>query len=480
MLIIRSRELSLKYKKLVVVAGLICANASLMLASAQSIRVDIKKYDETIQTFLTDPSSANTSINNASSEFIVAHVANDIITNQELKKRFEQIQKQLKITTLSVSDKQELIKQAFDDLVLEKLQIHAAQETGYTVDTKSIDAAVALIAQQNNISPAELLKQVQKDGLSINDFRQRLRTQLYLQKAKERFVDSKARVTDFDIETRLGQYQGLISPTSIGVDRKLELNIAQLLIPVPENASPEQQKEALVLAEKVLKQAQNGNSFVAIRNEFQLKSTEADAKGMGYRDPDKYPTLFVDAVQNLKTGQVTQLVQSGAGWHVLKLVDKRSQLSNLVWVPETRARHILLRSVEGVSKQGQIAQLTALRQQIQNGNKTFESVASSVSEDGSAANGGDLGWAGPAQFVPEFEKVMNQLTIGEISPPIVSRFGVHLIQVLDRKANMVEKSPVRDRIRALLREEKVEQLQKDWLKEIKERAFIELKEMPRF
>lgn len=453
---------------------------SLMVASAQSIRVDIKKYDETVQAFLVDPSSSNSQANSAISDFIVAHVANDIITNKELKKRFDQIQRQLKITSLSEKDKQELAKQAFDDLVLEKLQIHAVQETGYTVDIKSIDGAVALIAQQNQISPAELLQQVQKDGLSIADFRERLKTQLYLQKAKERFVDSRARVSDFDIEARLGQYQALISPTAIAADRKQEINIAQLLIPVAENASSEQQKQALALAEKVLKQAQNGNNFVAIRNEFQLPSTESDAKGMGYRDPDKYPTLFVDAVQNLKTGQVTQLVQSGAGWHILKLLDKRSQLSNLIWVPETRARHILLRSVEGVSKQGQIAQLTALRQQIQNGNKTFESVASSVSQDGSAANGGDLGWAGPAQFVPEFEKVMNQLTIGEVSPPIVSRFGVHLIQVLDRKASTVEKPPVRERIRALLREEKVEQLQKDWLKEIKERAFIELKEMPRF
>ena len=153
--------MSFKYKKLAIVIFLVSANMSLMVASAQSIRVDIKKYDETVQAFLVDPSSSNSQANSAISDFIVAHVANDIITNKELKKRFDQIQRQLKITSLSEKDKQELVKQAFDDLVLEKLQIHAVQETGYTVDIKSIDGAVALIAQQNQISPAELLQQVQ-------------------------------------------------------------------------------------------------------------------------------------------------------------------------------------------------------------------------------------------------------------------------------------------------------------------------------
>lgn len=461
-------------------AWVACLSSSLTVASAQSIRVDIKNYDATVESFLADISSVNNQNKNSISEFIVAHVANDIITNQELKKRFDQAQKQLKIKSLSAKEKQELVKQVFDELVLEKLQIHAAQETGYRVDAKAIDGAVAIIAQQNNLSPAELLIQVQKDGLSITDFRQRLQTQLYQQKAKERLVDSKARVSDFDIETRISQYQALLGTNVTSVKNKQEINIAQLLVPVSENASSEQQKEALVLAEKILKQAQRGTNFNDIRKDFQLKSSETDAKGMGYRDPDKYPTLFADAVQKLKVGEVTPLVQSGAGWHVLKLVDKRSQINNLIWLPETRVRHILLRSAEGVSNQAQINQLNTLRQQIQNGNKSFESAASSLSQDSSAANGGDLGWAGPAQFVPEFEKVMNQLTIGEISPPIVSRFGVHLVQVLDRKASMVEKPPVRERIRGLLREEKVEQFQKEWLTEIKDRAFIELKEPPRF
>lgn len=472
--------MSFNYKKLIMMAWVACLSSSLTVASAQSIRVDIKNYDASVQSFLAESNLVNNSNKNSISEFIVAHVANDIITNQELKKRFDQAQKQLKIKSLTVKEKQELIKQVFDDFVLEKLQIHAAQETGYKVDAKAIDGAVAIIAQQNNLIPAELLIQVQKDGLSITDFRQRLQTQLYQQKAKERFVDSKARVSDFDIETRIGQYQALLGTNATSVNNKQEMNIAQLLIPVPENANAEQQKEALVLAEKVLKQAQRGTDFIEIRKDFQLKSSETDAKGMGYRDPDKYPTLFVDAVQKLKVGEVTPLVQSGAGWHVLKLVDKRSQINNLIWLPETRVRHILLRSIEGVSNQGQINQLNTLRQQIQNGNKSFESVASSLSQDSSAANGGELGWAGPAQFVPEFEKVMNQLTIGEISPPVVSRFGVHLIQVLDRRASMVEKPPARERIRGLLREEKIEQVQKEWLTEIKDRAFIELKEPPRF
>lgn len=461
-------------------AWIACLSSSLTVASAQTIRVDIKNYDATVQSFLAESSSVNNQNKNSIAEFIVAHVANDIVTNQELKKRFDQAQKQLKIKSLSAKEKQDLIKQVFDDLVLEKLQIHAAQETGYKVDAKAIDGAVAIIAQQNNLSPAELLIQVQKDGISISDFRQRLQTQLYQQKAKERLVDSKARVSDFDIETRISQYQALLGTNATSVNSKQEINIAQLLIPVPESASSDQQKEALVLAEKVLKQAQRGTNFIEIRKDFQLKSSETDAKGMGYRDPDKYPTLFIDAVQKLKVGEVTPLVQSGAGWHVLKLVDKRTPINNLIWMPETRARHILLRPIEGVSNQAQINQLNTLRQQIQNGNKSFESVASSLSQDSTAANGGDLGWAGPAQYVPEFEKVMNQLTIGEISPPVVSRFGVHLIQVLDRKASMVEKPPLRERIRGLLREEKIEQVQKEWLTEIKDRAFIELKEPPRF
>lgn len=448
------------------------------VAFAQSIKVDNTKYDSTIQTFLSESTQSNdkTKI----SEFIVATVGKDVITNQELRKRYLLVEKQIQAQSLSSQEKRALLKQVFDELVLEKLQILAVQDTGYYADTKAVDAAVATVAQQNKLSPAELLVAVQKDGIAINDFRQRLLIQIYQQKAKERFIEPKARVTDFDIETRLAQYQSLLGSKSLALARKQEINIAQLLIAVPETASPEQQKEALEIAQQIQKKAQAGANFANLQKEYQLKSSEADAKGMGYRDPDQYPSLFTDAVQNLKIGGVSELVQSGAGWHVLQLLDKRSQVSNLIWVPETRARHILLRSSEGSNQQALIQQLNKVRQQIQMNKQSFETVASSLSQDASAANGGDLGWAGPGQFVPEFESVMNQLTIGEISPPVVSRFGVHLIQVVDRRANQVEKLPVRERIRAVLREENIDKVQKEWFKEIKDRAYIELKEPPHF
>jgi peptidyl-prolyl cis-trans isomerase SurA len=299
--------------------------------------------------------------------------------------------------------------------------------------------------------------------------KQEQREQSVLQRLTERNVPGRIKVSDAEIEQGIRERQA--TPNNVA-----EVELAHILIAVPENASPTQVASLQSKANAVLDRLRAGANFAEVAKEVS-DGTERDKGGlMGVRPFDRYPTLFVEATQTLRVGDLSAVLPSGAGFHILKLVSKRT--NNSVTVTETRVRHILLRPSSQLSQTAARAQLAEYRRQIETGQANFAKLAIDHSQDASASSGGDLGWVGPGMFVPEFEQVMRQLAIGQVSDPVVSRFGVHLIQVLARRDAALSEREMRDIVRNNLRDKKFEETYQLWVQEVRGRAYVEYRDPP--
>jgi peptidyl-prolyl cis-trans isomerase SurA len=318
-----------------------------------------------------------------------------------------------------------------------------------------------------------LRARLQQEGLSVNTFREQLRQQLLLTRVREREVDNRIRISDLEINQFLSE-QILRQAAKLSLD----VNLAMILIGVPENSSPDQIKVLADRAQSVASRARNGEDFAALATSFSTSPDRgANGGAMGLRPVDRYPELFVQATASLPVGGVSEIVRSGAGFHILKVLQRQSSPDTLL-VTQTRARHILLRPSAQLSQAQAIEQLGSVRRDILSGKADFADLAKRISQDGSAPQGGDLGWANPGMFVPEFEQTMNQLRPGQLAEPLVSRFGVHLIEVTDRRDAPMTDAEQRNLARSVLREGKLEEAYASWVQDIRGKAFIEMREPP--
>ena len=255
-----------------------------------------------------------------------------------------------------------------------------------------------------------------------------------------------------------------------------QIELAQILIPLPESASAEQVAQAERQARDWRAEIERGADFFAMAQQRSQSMDRAQGGRMGLRPADRYPELFIQATKDLAPGGVTGPIRSGAGWHLLRVVERQSAMG--LTMPQTHARHILLKSSPSLSPAAARNQLLAYKQQIDRGQVSFEQMARLHSQDGSAAQGGDLGWATPGQFVPEFEQVMNELRPGQVSEPLTSRFGVHLIQVIERREVPLTGAQEREYARNMLRESKFDEALDTWAREVRGQAYIEYREPP--
>jgi len=405
-----------------------------------------------------------------SADFIVAVVNTELVTSVELTQRLERITADARRDGTRLPDAATLRQQVLDALIDERVQITHARESGQKVDDNDIDRAIANIAAQNQLSVPQLRERLRTEGMDLPRFRSNLRDQILVERVREREVNQRIRVTDGDIDRALDQRR---AEAASGV----QLNLAQILVAVPEGASAELIAQRQARAELALARVRAGEDFAKVARELSEDANREAGGELGLRPSDRLPDLFVAAVKDLAVGQVTaQPVRSAAGFHILKLVDR--QADDPYKVTQTHARHILLR-VSGPAQAPQVVRrLEALRTEIERGTRKFDDVAREVSEDGSAAAGGDLGWASPGGLVPEFEDAMNRLPVNGISPPVTSRFGVHLIQVLERRTATLDPKEVREQTRNRLREARFESTYLDWAKELRLRAYIEMREPP--
>jgi peptidyl-prolyl cis-trans isomerase SurA len=332
-----------------------------------------------------------------------------------------------------------------------------------------VDQAEQRLAAQNQVSVAGLHKKVSAEGSSAERLRQNLREQLILQRLTERNVPGRIKISEFEIDQAMRQRQ------IASIETNPDMELGHILVAVPERASPAEIAALHTKAQTALAQLKRGDDLGRLSKEFS-SAAERDSGGlMGLRPANRYPSLFVDATLNLNEGEVA-LVRSGAGFHVLKLISKRA--SSVLTVTQTRPRHILLRPGGQLSQTAARAQLAQYKRQIEGGKADFAKLARDFSQDPSGPDGGDLGWVSNGMFVPEFEEVMNKLQIGQIADPLVSRFGVHLIQVLERREAPISERELRDLARNGLRDKKFDETYQLWTQEVRGRAYVDYRDAP--
>ncbi|PHM20184.1 MAG: molecular chaperone SurA [Curvibacter sp. PD_MW3] len=406
-------------------------------------------------------------------DFIVTIVNSEPITNHDVAVEVQRVQQQYAQQRQALPDARELTRQVLERLINEKAQLQLARESGIKVDEPSVDQAEQSVALQNQLSVDELHRRIAQDGINPQQFRDQLRNQLLLTRLREREVEPRVRVSDLEVEQYL---QEQLANSNAPANQLI--NIAQLLVAVPDQASETQVAALQAKAQRALERARAGEDFATLARELSDAADRTNGGQLGLRPADRYPPLFLDATRSLAVGGISGLVRSGAGFHVLKLVEKRNAGLPPVVITQSRARHILLRPSAQLSEAAARDKLNDFRRRIQTGQTDFATLARENSQDGSAEQGGDLGWAYPGQFVPEFEAVMNRLAPGQIGEPLISRFGVHLIQLMERRNTTLSEREQREMVRNMLREKKLDEAYTNWVRDIRARAYVEMREPP--
>ncbi|MDZ7937473.1 MAG: peptidylprolyl isomerase [Rhodoferax sp.] len=405
-------------------------------------------------------------------DYIVALVNSEPITHQELLQEIKRVTQQISQQKQTMPSAPDLRRLVLERLVNDRVQLQLARDTGIRIDTPAIERAVQAVAEQNAVDLAGLYQRLAKDGVTQEAFRKGLQDQLTLQRLHERDVEGGIRVSDVDIDRAI-QDQLASNPDPLS----FEINLAQILVQVPEKSSAEQAAAIYQQAQKVLGRLRAGESFENLVEQVSAASRSTGGQ-LGLRRADRYPPSFVQATQNLKVGEVSDIVRSGAGFHILKVVVKNAPTQLVRTVVQSRVRHILLRTGPQLTQSQALAKLAEVRQQISSGKLGFAEAARSLSQDVTAQQGGDLGWISPGMFVPEFEEVMNKLQDNEISQPTVSRFGVHLIQLEQRRRAELSPEQVREAVRSQLRRARYEDAYRTWAQDVRGRAYVEFREPP--
>ena len=404
-------------------------------------------------------------------DFVVALVNSEPITNSELQAELQRVQQQLALQRRPLPDKNELARQVLERLIGDQIQLQLARQSGIRIDEAAVDLAEQNVARQNQLSVADMRRQLVAEGVSMPQFRTQLRNQLTLTRLRERELAPRGRVTELEIDQYLREAQSNSGPTT------QQINLAQILVAVPDDASDAQVATLRARAEALLARIRAGEDFNNLARTASDAPDRSNGGQLGMRTSDRYPSLFVDATQALALGEVSALVRSGAGFHLLKVMERQDANLPPATVMQTRSRHILLRPGPQLSEAAARDRLLGYRGQIQAGQADFAALARQHSEDSSAAQGGDLGWANPGMFVPEFEQIMNRLAPGQVGEPLVSRFGVHLIEVLERRRVETSQREQREAVRGLLRDKKLEEAYLLWAQDQRSRAYVELREL---
>ncbi|MBT3069172.1 peptidylprolyl isomerase [Rhodoferax sp. U11-2br] len=408
----------------------------------------------------------------AQADFIVAVVNSEPITNTEVLREAQREYLQLEQQRRAPPDIGLLLPEVLEALINRKAQLQTARDTGLRVEESAIDQAELSIAAQNQLDVAELRRRVVREGQSVSQFRSQLSDQILLQRLRERDVESRIRVSEQDID------QFLRDQTSATPASDTQINIAQILVAVPESATPQQVDALKLRAQRAQERARKGDDFAALVREFSDAVDQANGGQLGLRSTSRYPDLFVQATAALSVGDVADLVRSPAGFHILKVVEKVRPGAPTMAVTQSHARHILLIPSARLSEADARRKLSDFKKLVVTQQADFATLARDNSQDGSAAQGGDLGWTSPGMFVPEFEAAMNRLAPGEVSDPLLSRFGLHLIQLLERRKVSLTAEQQREATRAMLREKKLDETYLSWAQEVRARAYVEMREPP--
>lgn len=395
---------------------------------------------------------------------IVAVVNDEVITRLELDRDARAASDQLRRQGTPLPARDVLEKQLLERMITKRVLLQYTRQTGLRVSDADLDRAIDKIAEQNKLAPAALRDTIERDGIPYNQFREDVRTELLISRLREREVDSRVVVSDAEIQSFLRGQES----QSEKVD---EYNLAHVLVAVPEQATPEQVKARRTRAEAALAQVRQGIDFRQVAASFSDAPDAFEGGAMGWRPAARLPSIFLEAAKNLKVGQASDILRSPAGFHIIVLIDKRGS-DTPVMVTQTHARHILVRLNEVVSENDAKNRLNDLKDRIEHGTD-FTELARLHSDDSSAARGGDLGWITPGDVVPEFERAMDALKLGQVSEPFKSPFGWHIVQVLERRDQDMSKDRQKLAARQAIRLRKSEDQWQEWVRQQRDKTYVE-------
>ena len=395
---------------------------------------------------------------------VVVVVNDDVITRNELDERVKSVISQLQKQGTPLPEQAVLKKQILERMITDMLQSQYAKESGVRVDDTQLDLAMTSIAHQNNFATlAEFVDKLKSQGVDVKKFREEIRSEMVTKKLRDREVESKLAISEKEVDNYLA------NKSKMGLENE-EYHLAHILVVVPEQASADKIQAARERAEHALSQLAAGADFAQVAAGTSDANDALKGGDLGWRPTDRIPPLFLNELKSLKVGENTGILRSPSGFHILKLVDKRNGSAPLV-ITQTHARHILIKTSEITTSAEAKKRIMAIKQRIDAG-ASFAEEAKRYSEDGSAAQGGDLDWLSPGQTVPEFEDAMNKLKVGEMAV-VETQFGWHLIEVLARRNTDVSDQQKRQQARMAIASFKSEELYQDWLRQLRDRAFIE-------
>jgi len=395
---------------------------------------------------------------------IVAIVDQTVITELELESRISTLTAQLTKKGTELPPENILRKQILERLISDALQLQHAAQTGLKVDDNQLDKTIERIAEQNQMTVKDFAAALNADGVSMAKFRADIRNEITIARLREREVDSRVNVSESEIDN-------FLTTQASSNENRDEFEISHILIRTPEEGSPEEIQKAKAKVDEAIKALQDGASFEKVSASFSDAPNALEGGNLGWKAAAQLPALFLDALKNMQAGETSPALRSPNGFHILKLVSKRGGNSPLV-IEQTHARHILIKLTEILSEKDGKQKMDGIKERLDNGEK-FEVLARQFSEDGTASNGGDLGWVNPGDTVPQFEKAMNELKDNQISEPVRSPFGWHIIQVIERRKQDMSKEAARLKARQEIRARKADEAYQDWVRELRDRAYVE-------
>ena len=397
---------------------------------------------------------------------IVAVVNDDVILSSELEQEAFAVTDQLRSSNTQVPSREVLEKQVLERLIMNRLQVQAARKAGLRVDERALNNAVQGIAAQNQMSLAQFRNRLEAGGYSYEQFRERIRSQMLIERMHRRHVASKVTIPEREIDNFLANESRRESADP-------ELRLAQILFALPDGASADQIDEVRSRAEEILRRVDAGEDFAELAVTYSDGRNALEGGVLGWKKASELPSAFASALRGAKEGEVTELVRSGAGFHIIKVVGARSE--DRVLIEQTRAQHVLIRPGELATEEEAIRRLEELRERVVNGEE-FAGIARAHSDDrGSALRGGDLGWLNPGDTVPQFERQMNELRPGEVSEPFRTQFGWHIVQVVERREHDGTDAVRRTRARDAIRRRKSGEELQTWQRQLRDEAYVELR-----
>jgi peptidyl-prolyl cis-trans isomerase SurA len=396
---------------------------------------------------------------------IVAVVNDEVITHHELRSRLDSALGQLQRQGTALPPREVLEKQMLERLVIDKVQLQFAREVGLRVDDAQLDQALQRIAANNHLTLAQFRVALEKDGIAFASFREEIRAEMTIARLREREVDSRIFISEGEIDNYLAGEAGQAGGE--------EYQMAHILLRAPESASPEQIQQLRAKSDQIVERLRQGENFAQLAAAYSDAPDGLRGGDLGWRSLNRLPTMFAEVAAKLQVGEVSPVMRSSNGFHLVKLLGKRGG-GALPAVQQTRARHILIKVNEVVSEPEARHTVETLHERIKHG-ENFADLARLFSQDGSASKGGDLGWIYAGDTVPEFEGAMNKLAPGELSEPVKSPFGYHLIEVTERRVQDVSSDRQRTAARQVLRERKRDEAYQDWLRQMRDRAYVELR-----